>query len=59
MKRALPELAEYLYRDNEFPAGAFILTGTGIVPPNDFTLLSDDEIQITIAGVGTLINQVA
>ncbi len=59
MKRTLPELAEYLFRDNSFPAGCFLLTGTGIVPPNDFTLHSQDEIQIHIAGVGTLVNHVA
>ncbi len=59
MKRQLPELAEYLFRDNDFPAGCFLLTGTGIVPPNDFTLASGDEIRISIAGVGVLLNPVA
>ena len=39
--------------------GAFLMTGTGIVPPNDFTLLSSDEIWIEIAGVGQLVNTVA
>jgi 2-dehydro-3-deoxy-D-arabinonate dehydratase len=58
MKRQFPELAAFLYRDNEFPAGCFLLTGTGIVPPNDFTLLSGDEIRIQIGGVGTLVNTV-
>jgi 2-dehydro-3-deoxy-D-arabinonate dehydratase len=58
LKRDPVELAEYLYRDNEFPYGAFLLTGTGIVPPDDFTLLPGDEIRITIEPVGTLINHV-
>ncbi len=59
MKRTLPELAEFLYRDNDFPAGCFLLTGTGTVPPNDFTLHSGDEIRIAISGVGELVNLVA
>ena len=59
MKRQLPELAQWLYRDNEFPVGAYLLTGTGLVPPNDFTLLSGDEIHIAIDGLGTLVNTVA
>jgi 2-dehydro-3-deoxy-D-arabinonate dehydratase len=59
MKRQFPELAEYLFRDNEFPNGCFLLTGTGIVPPNDFTLQSGDEIRIHITHVGTLVNRVA
>ncbi|MGV3531681.1 MAG: fumarylacetoacetate hydrolase family protein [Chthoniobacteraceae bacterium] len=59
MKRGFEELADYLFRDNAFPQGCFLLTGTGIVPPNDFTLQSSDEIRIEIAGVGTLVNGVA
>jgi 2-dehydro-3-deoxy-D-arabinonate dehydratase len=59
MKRTFPELAAFLYRDNDFPNGCFLLTGTGIVPPNDFTLHSGDEIRIEIAGVGVLVNFVA
>jgi 2-dehydro-3-deoxy-D-arabinonate dehydratase len=59
MKRSLPSLAEYLYRDNEFPRGAWLMTGTGIVPPDDFTLEHGDEIRITIEPVGTLTNTVA
>ena len=58
MKRTFPELAAFLYRDNDFPAGSFLLTGTGIVPPNDFTLESEDEIQISVEGLGTLVNRV-
>ena len=59
MKRSFTELAEYLFRDNEFPRGAFLLTGTGTVPPNDFTLASGDEIRIHVAGLGILTNTVA
>jgi 2-dehydro-3-deoxy-D-arabinonate dehydratase len=51
-------LIEYLYRDNSFPNGCFLLTGTGIVPPDEFTLQLQDEIRITITGIGTLINTV-
>jgi len=58
MKRAFPELASWLYRDNEFPSGCYLLTGTGIVPPNEFTLAAGDEIRIHIAGLGTLVNTV-
>ena len=58
IKRKFSTLLEYLYRDNSFPNGCFLLTGTGIVPPDEFTLLLDDEIHITIAGIGTLINTV-
>jgi 2-dehydro-3-deoxy-D-arabinonate dehydratase len=58
MKRQFEELATYLFRDNEFPNGAFLLTGTGIVPPNDFTLQPGDEIRIEIEGIGTLLNKV-
>ncbi len=56
MKRAPVELVEYLFRDNSFPTGCFLLTGTGVVPPDSFTLLSGDEIRITIDSIGTLIN---
>ncbi len=59
MKRTLPELAEWLMRDNSFPGGCYLLTGTGTVPPNDFTLQSADEMHISIAGLGTLVNTVA
>src|SRR5437773_2150218 len=59
MKRTLPELAEWLWRDNHFPAGCYLLTGTGVVPPNEFTLASGDEMRIAIAGIGTLVNSVA
>ena len=58
MKRSPIELVEYLFRDNTFPYGCFLLTGTGIVPPDDFTLQAGDEIRITIEPIGTLINKV-
>jgi len=58
MKRTPTELVEYLYRDNSFPNGCLMLTGTGIVPPDEFTLAAGDEIAITIAPIGTLVNVV-
>jgi 2-dehydro-3-deoxy-D-arabinonate dehydratase len=58
MKRELKSLVHYLFRGNTFPRGCFLLTGTGIVPPDSFTLRHEDEIRITIEGVGTLINTV-
>jgi 2-dehydro-3-deoxy-D-arabinonate dehydratase len=59
LKRSPEELVEYLFRDNTFPYGCFLLTGTGIVPPDEFTLAVGDEIRITIEPIGTLINRVA
>ena len=59
MKRRPEELVEYLYRENNFPSGCFLLTGTGIVPPDGFTLQSGDEIVISIEEIGTLRNTVA
>jgi 2-dehydro-3-deoxy-D-arabinonate dehydratase len=59
MKRKHTELVEYLFRETSFPFGVFLMTGTGIVPPDDFTLQPEDEIQITIDGIGTLINTVS
>jgi 2-dehydro-3-deoxy-D-arabinonate dehydratase len=58
MKRQLPELVEYLYRDHSFATGAFLLTGTGVVPPDSFTLRQGDEVSIAIDGIGTLTNAV-
>lgn len=58
IKRTLPSLGEWLFRENSFPHGAYLMTGTGIVPPDDFTLRAGDEIRITIAPVGTLVNPV-
>jgi 2-dehydro-3-deoxy-D-arabinonate dehydratase len=59
MKRDPRTLVEYLYRDQSFPHGCFLLTGTGIVPPDTFTLQRGDEIRISISGIGTLVNRVA
>ena len=59
MARTVESLSEWLFKENEFPHGAMLLTGTGIVPPDDFTLASGDDVSITIAGIGTLRNPVA
>jgi len=59
MKRTPEELVGFLFREASFPDGAFLMTGTGIVPPDDFTLASGDSISITIDGIGTLTNPVA
>ena len=59
IKRTFTELAEFLFRDNTFPHGAYLMTGTGVVPPDSFTLRSGDEIRITIEPIGTLVNPVA
>jgi 2-dehydro-3-deoxy-D-arabinonate dehydratase len=58
LKREPATLVHYLYRDNVFANGCFLLTGTGIVPPDSFTLRHGDEIRITIEGIGTLVNSV-
>jgi len=59
MKRQLEELAQFLYRETSFPHGCYLMTGTGVVPPDDFTLNAGDEIRITIDPIGTLTNTVA
>jgi 2-dehydro-3-deoxy-D-arabinonate dehydratase len=59
IKRGFAELAEFLFRDNTFPQGAYLMTGTGVVPPDGFTLQTGDEIRITIEPIGTLVNPVA
>jgi 2-dehydro-3-deoxy-D-arabinonate dehydratase len=59
IKRSFTELVDYLCRSQHFPHGVVLLTGTGIVPPDDFTLRANDEITIGISGVGTLTNVVA
>ena len=58
MKRTPEELVSFVYKECSFPYGALIMTGTGIVPGNDFTLKSGDEIRITIDNIGTLVNTV-
>ena len=59
IKRSFAELAEYLFRESTFPVGCFLMTGTGIVPPDHFTLQQNDEVKITIDGIGTLSNKVS
>jgi 2-dehydro-3-deoxy-D-arabinonate dehydratase len=58
LKRSFVELAEYLFRSQKFPHGAVLLTGTGIVPPDDFTLQSGDQTEIEFDGIGQLRNSV-
>jgi 2-dehydro-3-deoxy-D-arabinonate dehydratase len=59
MKRKFDELVAWLFRDNTYPNGVYLLTGTGVVPPDSFTLQSGDEVRITIPPIGTLRNIVA
>ncbi len=56
MARSFAELIDWLGRDNRFPDGVFLLTGTGIVPPDEFSLQAGDVVEITIDGIGTLTN---
>ena len=58
MKRSFAELIEWLGKETSFPNGAILLTGTGVVPPDDFTLAAGDIVHIEIAGVGRLTNPV-
>jgi 2-dehydro-3-deoxy-D-arabinonate dehydratase len=58
MHRSFDDLRDFLFRANTFPAGVFLMTGTGIVPPLEFTLQDGDEVSIAIAGIGTLVNPV-
>jgi len=58
LKRDPASLVQYLFRQNSFPHGCFLLTGTGIVPPDSFTLHRGDVIHITIGPIGTLTNSV-
>lgn len=58
MKRTLEELASWLFRELSFPNGCFLMTGTGIVPPKDFTLDHGDEVRITIEPIGSLVNSI-
>jgi len=59
MKRKHVELVEFLFKETSFPNGTYLMTGTGVIPPDDFTLNVDDEIRISIDGIGTLINKVS
>jgi 2-dehydro-3-deoxy-D-arabinonate dehydratase len=59
IKRDLTSLVEFLYRETSFPQGCVLLTGTGVVPPDDFTLQGGDEVRVSIDGIGTLENTVS
>jgi 2-dehydro-3-deoxy-D-arabinonate dehydratase len=59
MRRTFDELAAYLFRELRFPSGVILLTGTGIVPPDNFTLRAADVVRIAIDGIGVLENPVA
>lgn len=58
LKRKPEELVEYLYRDNVHPNGCFLMTGTGIVPPDEFSLQTGDVVSISIDQIGQLVNPV-
>ena len=58
MKRTFQELIDWLGKETSFPNGAILLTGTGVVPPDDFTLAVGDVVHIDIAGIGRLTNTV-
>jgi len=58
IKRSFSELLDYLGRSQSFPHGAMLLTGTGVVPGDDFTLEAKDKVSITISGIGMLENPV-
>jgi 2-dehydro-3-deoxy-D-arabinonate dehydratase len=59
IKRSFTELVEYLFRSQCFPHGAILLTGTGVVPADTFTLQERDWVEIEVSGIGLLRNQVA
>ena len=59
MKRSFDELAGYLFRECIFPDGCFLMTGTCLVPPNDFTLMENDRVEISIGGIGMLANTIS
>jgi 2-dehydro-3-deoxy-D-arabinonate dehydratase len=59
MKRKHIDLVSYLYRELDFPCGTYLMTGTGIIPTDDFTLHPGDTVKITIGAIGTLTNTVA
>jgi 2-dehydro-3-deoxy-D-arabinonate dehydratase len=59
LKRDPQQLIEYLFRNQSFPRGVFLMTGTGIVPPDDLSLQHSDSVRISIDGIGVLENYVA
>jgi 2-dehydro-3-deoxy-D-arabinonate dehydratase len=58
MKRSFAELVSFLVRDNPVPVGSVLLTGTGLVPPDDFTLRQGHTVEIEVPGIGILSNPV-
>jgi 2-dehydro-3-deoxy-D-arabinonate dehydratase len=58
MARNFEDLVQWLFRDNSFPRGVFLLTGTGVVPDSNFTLAPRDVVTISISGIGTLVNTI-
>ncbi len=56
IKRSFQDLVDYLYFASTFENGCFLMTGTGIIPPDEFSLIKGDEVLISIEGIGTLIN---
>ncbi len=58
IKRTFDDLVKYLFLETTFEKGVMLMTGTGIIPPDDFTLKSFDRVEISIDGIGTLINTV-
>jgi 2-dehydro-3-deoxy-D-arabinonate dehydratase len=58
LRRKPADLVEFLFREASFPVGCFLMTGTGIVPPSEFSLAAGDEISISIPPIGTLVNVV-
>ncbi|MDH5398957.1 MAG: fumarylacetoacetate hydrolase family protein [Cyclobacteriaceae bacterium] len=59
IKRRFEDLIKYLFEEYDFPEGVFLLTGTGVVPPDEFTLQPDDVVNIEIDGIGKLVNTVS
>ena len=59
MKRSLTELANWLFKEMDFVHGCFLMTGTCVVPPNEFTLQENDVVNISIDGIGVLTNTIA
>jgi 2-dehydro-3-deoxy-D-arabinonate dehydratase len=59
MAQPLADLVSWLGRETSFPDGVVLLTGTGVVPPDDFTLAVGDEVAIEVSGIGWLVNRVA
>jgi 2-dehydro-3-deoxy-D-arabinonate dehydratase len=57
-KRSLTELVGYLYSECDFPEGCFLMTGTCLVPPPTFTLQQGDVVEMSIDGIGTLVNTI-